>query len=115
MIYNYIIIGGGISGLYTAYKIKQKQPNATFIILERDTIGGRMNIYNFCGVNVNIGAGVGRENKDFLLIKLLKELNITYDKTNLIVNYSQDIHKINFNSVMHELKKSYNVKLLKQA
>lgn len=110
MIYDYIIIGGGISGLYTAYKIKQKYKDATIIILERDTIGGRMNIYNFYGSNVNIGAGVGRENKDFLLIKLLKELNITYDKSKLIVNYNEDINKINFNSVIKELKKSYNEK-----
>lgn len=111
MIYDYIIIGGGISGLYTAYKIKQNNKDAKLIILERgETIGGRMNIYNFCGSPVNIGAGVGRENKDFLLIKLLKELNIKYDRSKLIVNYSEDIHKINFKSVLTELKKSYNEK-----
>lgn len=110
MIYDYIIIGGGISGLYSAYKIKQKYKDAKVIILERDTIGGRMNIYNFYGSNVNIGAGIGRESKDFLLIKLLKELDITFNKSKFIVNYSEDINKINFNSVIKELKKSYNEK-----
>jgi len=109
MIYDYIIIGGGISGLYTAYKIKQKYKDVKLIILEKGTIGGRMNVYNFNGSNVNIGAGIGREDKDYLLIKLLKELNIKYDKSKLVVNY-ENIHKINFKSVLNELKKSYNEK-----
>jgi len=109
MIYDYIIIGGGISGLYTAYKIYKKYKDVKLIILERGAIGGRMNVYNFYGSSVNIGAGVGREDKDFLLIQLLKELNIKFDRSKLIVNY-ENIHKINFKSVLNELKKSYNEK-----
>ena len=83
MEYDYIIIGAGISGLYTAYNIKKNNPNAKFIILEKNSkkyIGGRMNMYNFYGSYVNIGAGVGRKKKDFLLINLLKDLKIKYNE-----------------------------------
>jgi hypothetical protein len=76
---DYIIIGAGISGLYTAYNIRKKNPNAKITILEKERIGGRMGLKDFYGVPVPIGAGVGREN-DKLLFQLLKELNISVKK-----------------------------------
>ena len=80
MLYDYIIIGAGISVLYSAYNIKKKDPTKKILILEKNKIiGGRMNVYNFYGTNVNIGAGVGRKKKDYLLIKLLDELKIKYE------------------------------------
>ena len=42
--YDIIIIGSGISGLYSAYNIKKKFPNTSFLILEKfkkQWIGGR--------------------------------------------------------------------------
>ena len=78
--YDNIIIGAGISGLYTAYNIKKMYPNETFIILEKnDKIGGRVGSFNFHGVPVSIGAGIGRFEKDVLLKQLLKELKIKYN------------------------------------
>jgi hypothetical protein len=77
--YDVVIIGGGISGLYAAYKLIKTCPEKTFLILERDgVLGGRMNRYRFSNVDVNTGAGVGRKNKDALLITLLNELGVYY-------------------------------------
>ena len=73
---DYIIIGAGISGLYSAYNIRKKYPSAKITILEKERIGGRMGLKDFYGMPVPIGAGVGRQN-DKLLLHLLKELNIS--------------------------------------
>jgi hypothetical protein len=79
--YDVIIIGGGIAGLYAAYKITKLSPQTKFLILEKSTrkyLGGRMGMDNFNGTNVVIGAGIGRKHKDFRLIDLLDELKIKY-------------------------------------
>jgi len=36
---DYLIIGAGISGLYVAYNIRKKNPNAKITILEKERIG----------------------------------------------------------------------------
>ena len=73
-----IIIGAGISGLYSAYKLRKLYPNSNITILEQNQIGGRMGSQSFEGTDVVTGAGVGRKRKDKLLINLLKELEIPY-------------------------------------
>jgi hypothetical protein len=76
--YDFIIVGGGIAGLYTAYQLKKQFPKINLCILEKEErIGGRMGSEEFHGVSIPMGAGVGRK-KDVLLIQLLKELNIPY-------------------------------------
>lgn len=77
--YDIIIIGSGMSGLYSAYNIKQMSPNTSFMILEkykREWIGGRASNYTFYGTEVVTGAGVGRFKKDKLLYQLLQHLRI---------------------------------------
>jgi monoamine oxidase len=76
---DYIIIGCGIAGLYSAYNIRKKYSNAKITILEKERIGGRMGLKDFYGAQVPIGAGVGREH-DILLLNLLQELNISVKK-----------------------------------
>jgi hypothetical protein len=82
--YDIIIIGAGMSGLYSAYNILKYNPQKKIIILEKNSkkyIGGRAGNYNFYGTSVVIGAGIGRFKKDKLLKKLLIELNfpiVTY-------------------------------------
>jgi hypothetical protein len=66
-----------------------------------------MNVYNFCGTNVNIGAGVGRRKKDFLLIKLLDELKIKYSIGQNTIYYHENIVKIDFNKIIKNLKNNY--------
>ena len=76
-IYDIIIVGSGISGLYSAYNILKKAPKTSFLILEKykkKWIGGRMNNENFYGVQVVTGAGIGRNDTNPLLIKLLHSL-----------------------------------------
>jgi hypothetical protein len=71
-----IIIGAGISGLYAAYKLKNQYSSIT--ILEKNSIGGRIGSQLFQGTEVVTGAGIGRKDKDKLLINLLNELKIPY-------------------------------------
>ena len=92
MIYDNIIIGAGIAGLYTVYMLLQKNPNQTFIILEENSkkdIGGRIVVNKFHGVDVLGGAGIGRFNKDTLLKNLLDELKISYNKFTISSQFSK--------------------------
>ena len=80
--YDIIIIGSGIAGLYSAYKIKHMNPALSVLILEKNKkqwIGGRTNNESFYGTDVVTAAGIGRKNKDHLLVHLLKELDIPYN------------------------------------
>lgn len=90
-IYDFIIVGSGISGLYTALSIMKYSPSSTFLILEKykkKWIGGRWGNELFHGTQVVSGAGVGRKEKDKLLRKLMKELNIKAKEEKVKVNYS---------------------------
>jgi hypothetical protein len=76
--YDFIIIGGGIAGLYSAYQLKKRYPKINLCVLEKEgRIGGRMGSEEFHGASIAMGAGIGRK-KDVLLIQLLKELKIHY-------------------------------------
>ena len=110
LIYDYIIIGGGISALYFAYKIKQFNKNITFIILEKNrVIGGRVGTFKFYNENISIGAGIIRKNKDFLLIELIKDLKIKMKEFEVNFNYSNIMkNKVDIEILMNILKKNYN-------
>jgi len=72
--YDIIIVGSGIAGLYSAYNILKMKPRIKLLILEADKkawFGGRTGNVDFYGSSVPKGAGVGRKNKDYLLIDLL--------------------------------------------
>jgi hypothetical protein len=72
--YDYIIIGGGLAGLYTAYKINQSEPKAKLLILERNRqMGGRIDT-----INHKLEAGAGRfHDHHKLLLTLIDELGLT--------------------------------------
>lgn len=75
MLYDVIVIGGGIAGLYAAKRCCDQ--NKRVALLERDpTLGGRAKMTTFQGTKVVTGAGVGRKTKDVLLRALLKELHL---------------------------------------
>lgn len=89
---DFIIIGGGIAGLYSSYLIKKKCKNARFIILEANqTVGGRMGEVDFEGTSVVTGAGIGRKRKDRVLRKLLEELKVPYHEYQSSHTYSSDL------------------------
>lgn len=69
------VIGSGISGLYSAYLLKQNHDVTLFE--KQKTIGGRIKTVKFDGIKVVAGAGVGREVTDVLLKNLCKELNVS--------------------------------------
>jgi hypothetical protein len=111
MIYDFIIIGAGISGLYCAYKLLLKNPNLKLLILEKNSkkdIGGRVGNYLFEGVSVVKGAGIGRKNKDNLLHKLLTDLNININEFQSSYQYSKKLNNIcNVKNIFNLLKKQY--------
>uniref|UniRef100_A0A6C0LC71 Amine oxidase domain-containing protein n=1 Tax=viral metagenome TaxID=1070528 RepID=A0A6C0LC71_9ZZZZ len=87
-----VIIGGGIAGLYCAYKIKKMDPSKKILLLEAsDRLGGRAGNVNFHGEQVAIGAGIGRKNKDKLLLSILKELNVQFHEFMASSQYASSI------------------------
>lgn len=74
--YDTIIIGGGIAGLYTAYKLQKKDPQQSILILEKEAVlGGRVDTYTDKYMTVEAGAGRFHENQKHIM-KLIKELNL---------------------------------------
>jgi hypothetical protein len=112
--YDIIIIGSGIAGLYSAYNIKKKSPNTSYLVLEKNnkqSIGGRINSTSFYGTSVLSGAGIGRNDTNPLLKKLMKELNISFQKSTSIIDYSnllQESDKYDVVKIIEILKKEYN-------
>lgn len=111
MIYDVIIIGGGISGLYSFYKIKQIYHNKyKCLLLEKDNrLGGRAGNDNFHGSQVPIGAGILRKNKDKLLINLCKKLKVPLNEFTANINYDKiksNIPIINIIKTLNKLKSS---------
>jgi hypothetical protein len=112
--YDFIIIGGGISGLYSAYKIKKENPSASFVVLEkfkRDWLGGRIGNEEFHGETIATGAEYGRKRKDVRLINLLEELNISSPESIRSQNRSKTINNpCNIRSIFLYVKKKYDDK-----
>lgn len=107
-VYDYIVIGGGIAGLYAALKLS---PTASIILLEKDShYGGRAYNERFSGMDVVTGAGVGRYHKDKLLIKLMKSLGLTIQTFPVKHNYSNKAleHKLNIHELFSILKTEYH-------
>ena len=110
MIYDVIIIGGGISGLYSFYKIKQLYKNKNkkkCLLLEKNNrLGGRAGNDNFHGSQIAIGAGILRKNKDKLLINLCKKLKVPLNEFTVNINYNKIIPIINIIKTINKLKSS---------
>jgi len=76
MIYDYIIVGGGLSGLYSAYNLLKENPKLDILILERNRdVGGRIDTQD------GLEAGAGRfHNNQPLIMKLIRELGLNKNK-----------------------------------
>lgn len=108
-LYDVVIIGAGISGLYSAYKIQNMNPNIKLLILEEQGekyMGGRTGNDIFEGVKIVTGADVGRIGKDKLLLELLHTFNIKYK-----IKYSSpdyyNFSPLDLCKVMKKLKREY--------
>ena len=105
-----IIIGSGMAGLFSAYNIQKISPQTSFIILEKykkQWIGGRTSNEMFYGTEIVTGAGVGRKNKDKLLIKLMDELGVKYEPYHSDINYAQTFTPVDILKIIKLLKKEY--------
>ena len=105
-----IIIGSGMSGLYSAYQIKQFSPSTSFLILEKykkNWIGGRTSNEMFYGTEIVTGAGIGRKSKDKLLHKLLHRFNLNTPEYTINPQKSKLIQRVDTNNIMDRLKKEY--------
>jgi monoamine oxidase len=102
MIYDYIIIGSGISGLYLGYLLKDKK----YLILEKnDNIGGRIQQTNFHEKIVQLGAGIIEDHHPNML-NLLKKLKMKYnagykESDRLVPNYNKE----EFNKILDQIRK----------
>jgi len=108
--YDIIIVGAGLSGLYSAYNIKKMFPKINLLVLESNKIvGGRIGNDIFYGADIVVGAGVGRKDTNELLIKLLKELDIKYTSFVVNMHYSKQIKNvINVKEYLIKLRTIYN-------
>ena len=105
-----IIIGSGMAGLFSAYNIQKISPQTSFIILEKykkQWIGGRTSNEMFYGTEVVTGAGVGRKNKDKLMIKLMDELGVKYEPYDNVINYAQTFIPVDIVKIIKLLKNEY--------
>ena len=98
--YDYIVIGGGISGLYFALRKTGK-----ILILEKNNrLGGRSVTVPFGDQNVRIplGTGIGIASKDHLLLKLMHDLNFNYS------SYFVNVHSEQCLSTLKKLYDNFN-------
>ena len=108
--YDIIIIGSGIAGLYSAYKIKHMNPALSVLILEKNKkqwIGGRTNNEEFYGTEVVTAAGIVRKKKDHLLVQLINDLKLPSHEFTSSHHYITQFQPTNINETMRMLKKEY--------
>ena len=108
--YDIIIVGSGMSGIYSAYNIKNASPNASFLILEKykkNWIGGRTSNEQFYGTEIVTGAGIGRKHKDKLLYKLLKDLRFHVSDYTIDPQYSNVMKPVDVKKIVTHLRKEF--------
>ena len=91
--YDVIIIGSGMSGLYAALSVKKLCPELSYLVIERDELfGGRSYDVRFEKTDVVTGAGIGRKNKDKLLLQLMKDFKIPIKEFETQHKYASSIY-----------------------
>jgi hypothetical protein len=102
---NIVIIGAGISSLYSAYLLKKNYPKIKYTIIEKsDECGGRVKMSNLGDVKITTGAYFTRVDKDKTLLKLVKDLDIKLDPYVLDIDYS--FKESDVNKLVDKLKKA---------
>lgn len=83
MIYDFVILGGGISGLYTCYRLLQKNPHYKIAVFEKNNYwGGRIKTFykKINHVDYQMEEGAGRFNDRHKILKsLIEELRLEKD------------------------------------
>lgn len=106
--YDVVIIGGGIAGMYAAYKLHKKHPKWSIKMIEKNAhIGGRIQIKDFHGLKINTGAGILRF-RDERFKQLLRELKVkmntfwTNSEYRAVDNTLPQIDLIKMMHIMHQ-------------
>ncbi len=113
--YDIIIVGGGISGIYTMYNLKKNYPNLKVLLLEKnERFGGRVYTHHEKVDNVDytmdLGAGrIGYHHK--LMVNLIKELKL--DKYMHSITNTENYIEYNSNSGESSNKNSIKEKYSK--
>ena len=84
--YDIVIIGGGIAGLYSAYKLSKDNDHSILILERNDYLGGRIKTIkkNIDGEEIQFDVGASRLNENHTLVKkLIDELDLSEDIYNL--------------------------------
>jgi hypothetical protein len=107
--YDVIIVGSGMSGLYAALQVKKLCPDLTCLVIERNQLfGGKAYEHRFENTDVVTGAGIGRKNKDKLLLKLMREFQIPIHFFETEHKYSELIHPpCDVKAIFALLKRTY--------
>jgi hypothetical protein len=104
IIYDYIVIGGGIGGLYANYLLSNKNYNG--LLLEKnDVFGGRAYEMKFHGTLIKLGAGIMADHNIHLL-KLLKELHIKVNSFKSTIN-TYKLNDFNMELAIKQIIKKY--------
>lgn len=99
-VYDHIIVGAGVSGLYTAYRLLQKDQNHKILILEKlRRSGGRILTTQFQGHTLEYGAMRFEPYLQPCFAALLKELDIS---TKTFPPYTCPISMPDFNEISFE-------------
>jgi monoamine oxidase len=90
IVYDRIIVGGGLAGLYGAYCYMKRYPKSRVLILEKEgRFGGRIHTYqDKDGLSMELGAG-RFHSKHVMLLQLLRELGLV-SKIHRINNIQED-------------------------
>uniref|UniRef100_A0A6C0IGZ2 FAD dependent oxidoreductase domain-containing protein n=1 Tax=viral metagenome TaxID=1070528 RepID=A0A6C0IGZ2_9ZZZZ len=107
--WDYLIIGGGVAGLFSAVRLETRFPHARILILEKNThLGGRTRMETFHSHKVVTGAGVGRYPKDRLLSQLVAHYQkIEPVESNMSYQFSQPVYTLDY--VKKLLKKKTHI------
>jgi hypothetical protein len=108
--YDIIIVGSGMSGLYSAYNILKVAPQTSFLILEKfhkQWVGGRTSNETFYGTQVVTGAGIGRKDTNPLLINLMKKLGIPFSEFHSVMDYSNLFQPLDVEKIIVHLRGLY--------
>lgn len=96
-----VIIGGGIAGLYAAWRLCDNnnknhhyhQEQRILVLEKNDVLGGRARTQSFVGTTIQTGAGVGRKDKDKRLTALLRALDVPFHTFEARQQYSPALSK----------------------
>lgn len=102
---DYVVIGGGIAGLYANYLLSKKYSNGLLLEKESD-FGGRVYEMNWHGQNIKLGAGIMAEHNTHLL-KLLNDLKIKVNSFDSDVKVLYG-YQFDMNQAIKDIKSKYN-------